>query len=279
MKDNHNNPHPAAPSPRGRGGISFFLKLFVFLVLIVIVVLFVRREPRVEKTAFIMGTPVRIKATGRQAEAAIDQAFAEMKRLEGMFDWKNPDSAINNIHPYDNLPDIKKILDQAEKVKEWSSGAFNIKFNGQLNLGGIGKGYAVEKARQLLVQKGIKNGIIDMRSSIAVIGSGWKIGILDPRTKETEYFFKRITLQDGESLATSGQYERAGHIIDPRTGKTADKCMSVTVVAQDAGLADALSTAIFVLGPEKGANLLEWLDGAQGVIVGADGKVWEKIVK
>lgn len=221
-----------------------------------------------------MGTPVRIKAQGKKAEVAIDQALAEMKRLEGMFDWKNPESAINNIHPYDNLPEIKDILDLSEKVKKLSQGAFDIQFNGQLNLGGIGKGYAVEKARQLLVQKGIKNGIIDMRSSIAVIGSGWNIGVLDPRTKETKYFFKQIILNDGEALATSGQYERAGHIVDPRTGKPADKCLSVTVVAQDAGVADALSTAVFVLGPKAGQKLVEKL-GCKALIVDINGKVYD----
>ncbi|PIS30218.1 hypothetical protein COT42_03315 [Candidatus Saganbacteria bacterium CG08_land_8_20_14_0_20_45_16] len=236
--------------------MKLFLKILAAAIFVaLLVVILVKREPQVEKTAFIMGTPVRLQVTGRNAASLIDQALAEMRRLEGMFDWHKPESAINNIHPYDNLPEIKEILELSARINELSGGGFDIQFAGQMNLGGIGKGYAVEKARQLLLNKGIKRAIIDMRSSIAVIGDGWKIGVLDPRTKETECFFKQIILNNGEALATSGQYERLGHIIDPRTGQLADKCLSVTVVGKDAALADALSTAIFVLGPAKGLAL------------------------
>ncbi len=250
------------------------IKAIVFTLVIGLFLLYIFRDKPVEKTAFIMGTSVRIKVTGRQAESLIDQAFAEMKRLEEMFDWRNPASAINNIHPYDNLPEIKEILDLSAKVKKLSGGAFDINFDGQMNLGGIGKGYAVEAARQLLMNQGIKRAIIDMHSSIAVIGDGWKIGILDPRTKETKYFFKRIILNDGEALSTSGQYERLGHIIDPLTSKPADKCKSVTVIGEDAALTDALSTAVFVLGPEAGMRLIAKLR-LKAVIVDKNGRVYD----
>jgi thiamine biosynthesis lipoprotein len=126
-----------------------------------------------------------------------------------------------------------------------------------VDLGGIGKGYAVESARRLLLNKGVKSAIIDAHSSIAVIGNGWRVGIRDPREgKEEEGVGGIIILNDGDALATSGQYEQPGHIIDPRTGRTAERSLSVTVVAKDAALADALSTAVFVLGPVDGVKLL-----------------------
>ncbi|MFH1362376.1 MAG: FAD:protein FMN transferase [bacterium] len=219
---------------------------------------------------------MRIQATGRKAEALIDQAFAEMKRLEGMFNWKDPRSAINNVHPYDNPPKIKEIIGLSNKIKKLSDGAFDINFAGQMNLGGIGKGYAVEAARQLLVQKGIKNGIIDMRSTVAVVGKGrgvgWKIGIRDPR--EEGKILGVVKLSNGESLSTSGDYERGQHIIDPRDGKPAILCQSVTVIGTDAGETDALSTAVFVLGPGQGLKLIEKL-GLKVVIVDINGKVYD----
>jgi len=115
-----------------------------------------------------------------------------------------------------------------------------------------------------------------MHSSIAVIGDGWKIGIFDPRTKETKYFFKRIVLNDKEALSTSGQYEQPRHIVDPRTGKPSDKCMSVTVVCKDAGLADALSTAIFVLGRVEGEKLAAKM-GAKTFIIDKNGKTYDNL--
>ena len=83
-----------------------------------------------------------------------------------------------------------------------------------------------------------------------------------------------VILNDGDALATSGQYEQPGHIIDPRTGKKADKCLSVTIIAKDAGLADALSTAVFVLGPVEGMKLVKKL-GVKAIIVDRNGKTYD----
>jgi thiamine biosynthesis lipoprotein len=207
---------------------------------------------------------VRVKVRAPLAFWRAHQAIAEIKRLEKIF------------RPVMPAPDTTRVLAMAETVRKASNGAFNVCWSGKIDLGGIGKGYAVEVARQLLLKNGVKSAIIDMHSSIAVIGDGWKIGIFDPRTKEYKYIFKRIILNDGEALATSGQYEQPGHIVDPRTGRPADKCKSVTVVCKDAGLADALSTAIFVLGRVQGERLAAKM-GAQTFIVDKDGKTYDNI--
>ncbi|MFA6549074.1 MAG: FAD:protein FMN transferase [Candidatus Margulisiibacteriota bacterium] len=214
-----------------------------------------------EITIPVMGTTVRVKVSGPLAFWRARQAVAEIKRLEKIF------------RPVTDSPDTVRVLALAEAVKKASHGAFDVRWSGKIDLGGIGKGYAVEVARRVLLKNGVKSAIIDMHSSIAVIGDGWKIGIFDPRTK---CFFKRIVLNDKEALSTSGQYEQPGHIIDPRTGKAADKCMSVTVVCKDAALADALSTAIFVLGPTKGISLAAKI-GARTLIVDKNGKTYDNL--
>jgi thiamine biosynthesis lipoprotein ApbE len=217
-----------------------------------------------EITVPVMGTTVRVKVSGPLAFWRARQAVAEIKRIEKIF------------RPVTDSPDTVRALAMAEAVKKASHGAFDVRWSGKIDLGGIGKGYAVEAARQVLLKNNVKSAIIDMHSSIAVVGDGWKIGIFDPRTKETKYFFKRIVLNDKEALSTSGQYEQPGHIIDPRTGKAADKCMSVTVVCKDAALADALSTAIFVLGPTKGISLAAKM-GARTLIVDKNGKTYDNL--
>jgi thiamine biosynthesis lipoprotein len=110
-----------------------------------------------------------------------------------------------------------------------------------------------------------------MHSSIAVIGGPWKIGILDPRNQK---ILGTVVLNDGEALSTSAQYEQPGHITDPRSGRPAGNCLSVTVITGDAALADALSTAVFVLGPVEGMKLIKKFK-AEAVIVDKNGKVYD----
>jgi thiamine biosynthesis lipoprotein len=111
-----------------------------------------------------------------------------------------------------------------------------------------------------------------MSSSIAAIGGPWKIGVKDPRKRSR--ILGVIILNDGEALSTSADYEQPGHIIDPRSGRSADKCLSVTVIALNAGFADALSTAIFVLGPGEGLKLANQ-QKVKVLIVDKKGKVYD----
>lgn len=152
-----------------------------------------------------------------------------------------------------------------------------------LNLGGIAKGYIVGRAVEALRGEGVERGIIHAGGDMVVFqkkGGGqraFKIGIRHPRE---EGLLGEAYLDNG-AVSTSGDYERYfvkdgmryHHILDPSTGFPADRCRSVTIIAEDPTMADALSTAVFVLGPEKGMALIEGLDGVEGVIVDPGGKV------
>lgn len=153
----------------------------------------------------------------------------------------------------------------------------------KINMGGVGKGYAISKARAILVERGVKSAIISAGSSIAVIGDNkgrpWRIGIKDPRHPDD--FIGVIKLDAGQALSTSGDYEKyfeiAGkryhHILDPSTGMPADLCRSVTVICNDATDADMLSTAVFVMGPKRGLAFVETIPDTQAVIIDKDGNV------
>lgn len=233
-----------------------------------------------ERSAAMMGTTVRVKVQGPGASHWAQRALGEMHRLDKLLSNFNPQSEISLINqlagkaPLQVSPDTKACLELAEKVKRLSGGAFDICWSGKIDLGGIGKGYAVEAARRLLVKKRVRSAIIDAHSSIAVIGDGWRIGVRDPRDKEK--LLGVVVLNDGEALSTSAQYEQPGHIIDPRAGKPADKCLSVTVVAEDAALTDALSTAVFVLGPEAGMALVKRL-GGRALIIDKNGMIYDNL--
>ncbi len=129
----------------------------------------------------------------------------------------------------------------------------------ELGFGGFAKGYAVDAAMAVLKQEGIKNAIINIGGDLRVIGSHgarpWMIGIRHPRQKGV---LATVAVQGGESVFTSGDYERFfeyqgkrySHIIDPRTGYPAQGATSVTVIHTNASIADAAATALFVAGPD-----------------------------
>lgn len=150
-----------------------------------------------------------------------------------------------------------------------------------INLGGVAKGYIVDKAVSAMRNAGVVRGIIHAGGDMTVFqkdsGRSFTIGIQDPREKK---LLGEAYVHDG-AVATSGDYERFfikngvryHHILDPKTGFPARGTRGVTLIAKDPTVADALSTAVFVLGPEKGMALIEGLGGVEGVIVGEDAKV------
>lgn len=152
----------------------------------------------------------------------------------------------------------------------------------RINLGGIAKGYIVGKAADVLKRNGIKKGIVHAGGDMVVFqepnDEPWLIGIQNPREKDK--IIGTIKTQNA-AIATSGDYERFfikdgsryHHIMDPSTGFPANKCRGVTITAKAPTLADALSTAIFVMGPDEGMKLIEKLPDVEGLIIGADGNM------
>ncbi|MBU0672434.1 MAG: FAD:protein FMN transferase [Candidatus Margulisbacteria bacterium] len=283
--------------------------LYLFLVFVLVLVagqqIYARLNVSAEKTAYIMGSPVRVKVQGPGAGQLARLGLEEVERLDQLLSSLKPASEVSTVNKFAGQEPVAVSGDTfdcvrlAQIINCLSWGAFDItlgspsvlvldhrlikiflKKNGaKINLGGIGKGYAAEAVRQLLLKKGAKSGMIDMRSSIAVFGlpagrqdqRSWQIGIQHPREKDK--LIGTVTLTHGQSLATSGDYERGQHIVDPRTSKPAKLCQGVTIVGRNAAETDALSTAVFVLGPARGLELVETLAGTEALIVDQQGKI------
>lgn len=159
----------------------------------------------------------------------------------------------------------------------------------ELDLAGIAKGYGVDRAVSILKERGIENALVNLGGNIYAYGAppgeeGWRIGIRDPRGGRN--VIGSLLLMD-EAVSTSGNYENYveiegtiyGHIIDPRAGRPVSHMLSVTVVAPTALEADALSTGLFVLGPESGEKVLELLPetGALFALPNGKGIIYRKI--
>ena len=146
----------------------------------------------------------------------------------------------------------------------------------RLDLGGIAKGYAIDRAVAALRTRGVPAALIDLGGNIGVLGRPpgerpWAVGIQHPRGND---LIGLLQFRDG-AIATSGDYDRYfevqgqrfSHLLDPRTGWPAQGLYSVTVVAPNATAADALSTAAFVLGPDQGMALISGCEGVEGVLI------------
>ncbi len=152
----------------------------------------------------------------------------------------------------------------------------------RIDLGGIAKGYAVDRAIGILQSRGIVHASVTAGGDSRIIGDRfgrpWMIGIRHPDDEGS--VIVRMPLVD-EAISTSGDYERYfdeggqryHHIIDPKTGRSAGAVRSVTVIGPDATTTDGLSTSVFVLGPERGLELIERIPGVDAIIVRRDGKV------
>ncbi|MDZ7644187.1 MAG: FAD:protein FMN transferase [Woeseiaceae bacterium] len=153
----------------------------------------------------------------------------------------------------------------------------------RINLGGIGKGYAVERGIETLRSLGIRHARVTAGGDTRLLGDRrgqpWMIGVRDPR--DANRVALRVPLAD-EAVSTSGDYERYfvedgiryHHIIEPSTGEPASDVRSTTIIGPDAVMTDALSTSVFVMGVDSGLRLLSTLPDYEGVVIDAAGRLY-----
>jgi thiamine biosynthesis lipoprotein len=209
-----------------------------------------------------------------------DVTFAALSGL-WKFDYQDKDNTIpDRSDVLKRLP----LIDYREVEVDDTAGTAFLKRKGmQVNLGGIGKGYAVDRAVEMLRRRGFVNFMIQAGGDMYVAGRRgdrpWRLGIRDPRGP-ADRSFGEVTLSNA-TFSTSGDYERSfmkngrryHHILDLALGEPARLSRSVTLVTDRAVIADALAKGVFILGPEAGMALIERLPNIEGVIVGANNEV------
>lgn len=192
-----------------------------------------------------------------------------------------------------NLAERRGFLPREKEIKEigLNTGGTNIMLNpekktvffnnpsAKIDLGGIGKGYAVDRAIEIFKRKEIKKAMVNAGGNIFCMDEDYSnIGIKDPLNPEENII---TVLVKDKAISTSANYERFfkvenscyGHLINPGTGYPVDNgVLSVSVISSSAKIADILSTAVFVLGRDKGMELIERTDGVEGVIITAEGR-------
>lgn len=211
----------------------------------------------------------------RLTQGAFDITFASVGRF---YDYRKRIAPSEKIIR-ENLPNINYKLIQIDKnkhtIKYLHKGVY-------IDLGGIAKGHAVDRCIDILKKTGITHAIVtaggDSRILGDRLGKPWMVGIRNPRKARSVSAILPLT---DAAISTSGDYERYfirngvhyHHILNPGTGKSAKKLISATILGPDATTTDALSTSVFILGPEKGMQLVESLPGIEAVLIDPQGKM------
>lgn len=233
-------------------------------------------------------------AAGREAVALSPELYGAVRA--GVDWWKRTDGAFDiTIAPLlelwrrcgreDRLPTEDELaaarrllcadrieLDDARRTVRLPAGA-------RLDLGGHGKGYIVQWVAEYLRRRGVADALVAGSGDILALGRradgfAWVVGIQDPRAAEKPALLGKLAVID-RAVSTSGNYQRYvtiqgrrhSHIIDPRTGRSADAVPSVTVIGPDAVTTDVLDTALSVLGPEAGVKLVEGLPDVAALFI------------
>ncbi len=284
---------------------------------------------------FVMDTFATIRVPYGHEESA-RRAFAELVRMEGIFDRFDPSSQVSRVNGaaggwVEVGPELIEVLTLVDELGPRTGGLFDVTvgplvdvwgFGGErqavpdpaaleraralvdasrleidtvggrvrlaspgmrLDLGGVAKGYAIDRAARVLEERGVAAGLVEVGGDVRVIGERpgggpWRVGVQHPR--EQGALLGVLHLRD-QAVATSGDYQRYffqdgvryHHILDPRTGWPGREAMSVTVVAGSVVEADILSTAVFLMEARRGLEVLEAWPGVEGIIVDARGAV------
>jgi thiamine biosynthesis lipoprotein len=211
-------------------------------------------------------------------DGAFDISYASMDRI-----WKFDGTMTEMPTEEEITASVSKVGYQNIILNKENSTVF-LKLEGmKIGFGAIGKGYAADKAKDLLISKGVPSGIVNASGDMNTWGkqpngSEWKVAITNPMNKNKVFALLPIT--DG-AVVTSGNYEkfvnfngtRYTHIIDPRSGYPSSGIISVTVFAPKAELADALATSVFVMGKEAGLDRINQLPKIECIIIDDKGNI------
>lgn len=221
----------------------------------------------------------RSLALSRLTDGAFDISYASMDRIwkfDGSMEAMPTQEAIKNSVQLVGYEGIA--LDEATNTVYLTQKGMRIGF------GAIGKGYAADKAKELLINKGVVSGIINASGDMTTwgkqpSGEDWKVAITNPKNKNESYALLPIF---NSAVVTSGDYEkfvefdgvRYTHIIDPRTGYPATGLISVTIFAPKAELADALATSVFVMGKEAGLDRINQIPNVECILIDEEGSLF-----
>lgn len=224
----------------------------------------------------------------------IERCIAISKITQGAFDisygsidkslW-NFDKAMTKLPDAGTALKMVHLIDYRNIILDKENTTIFLKKEGmRIGFGGIGKGYAAEMAKQLLIKHNVKSGIINASGDLSAWGfqpngKKWTIGVADPESPAAAFSFMEIS---NKAVATSGNYEKFvtingkkySHTIDPKTGLPITGIKSVTIITSNAEFADAMATPIAVMGIKAGLYLIDQIPDLYCIIIDDNNKIY-----
>lgn len=229
------------------------------------------RPVKVDKEVFDLIK--RSKKISELTQGAFDITYGSIdKRF-----W-NFDQTITHLPDMQTAKSLVRLINYKNVVLDQNNLTVFLKEKGmRIGFGGIGKGYAAEKAKNLLQQMGIESGIVNAAGDLTAWGyqpggKPWTIGIADPNITRNAFSYLELT---NTSIATSGNYEKFvlidgkkySHTIDPKTGYPVTGIKSVTIISPNAEIADAMATPVMIMGIRVGIDMINQLNGIECIII------------
>jgi thiamine biosynthesis lipoprotein len=222
----------------------------------------------------------RSKKISELTQGAFDITYGSLdKRL-----W-NFDQTMTRLPDANTAKKMVKLINYRNVILDADNSTVFLKEKGmRIGFGGIGKGYAAEKAKQLLQKKGITSGVVNAAGDLTAWGNQpdgkpWTIGIADPNEARKAFSYLNIT---NTSVATSGNYEKFvmidgkkySHTIDPKTGLPVRGIKMVTIICPNAEIADAIATSVMIMGIKVGLDMINQMKGIACIIIDDDDKMY-----
>ena len=229
------------------------------------------RPVKVDKEVFDLIK--RSKKISELTQGAFDITYGSIdKRF-----W-NFDQTITHLPDRQTAKNLVRLINYKNVVLDQNNLTVFLKEKGmRIGFGGIGKGYAAEKAKILLKEMGIESGIVNAAGDLTAWGyqpggKPWTIGIADPNITRNAFSYLELT---NTSIATSGNYEKFvlidgkkySHTIDPKTGYPVTGIKSVTIISPNAEIADAMATPVMIMGIQVGIDMINQLNGIECIII------------
>jgi FAD:protein FMN transferase len=220
----------------------------------------------------IMGMPIEVDV--RDEGIDVEPAFAWLRRADELFSTYRDDSEISRLARGELLlsecaPEVDEVLTRCLALQRETRGYFDVRAGGALDPSGLVKGWAVAGAAERLARAGARRAFINAGGDIATRGGPWRIGIRHPLERSK---LAAVLEVSDLAVATTGEYERGRHVLDPHTGRPPEGLLSVTIVGPDLATADAYATAAFAMGAD-GPGWTATLAGYDALCITADQRV------
>jgi thiamine biosynthesis lipoprotein len=233
-------------------------------------------------------------AVSRETFDLIERSLRISRLTQGSFDisygsidkrlW-NFDTNMKALPDKETAKKMVRLINYRNIILDHANCTVFLKEKGmRVGFGGIGKGYAAERARYIMKSSGVEGGIVNASGDLTTWGlqpngKAWTIGIADPNHSDQSFSYMNVT---DMAVATSGNYEKFviingkkySHTIDPRTGLPISGIKSVTVITLNAEIADAMATPVMIMGIKAGLNLINQMKDIEAIVIDDNNRVF-----